>query len=41
MNQQSENKVQGKETIILTEARPTLANKRQREIQKQACAPRM
>ena len=41
MNQQSGNKVQGNETIILTEARPTLANKRQREIQKQACAPRM
>ena len=37
MNQQSGNKVQGNETIILTEARPTLANKRQREIQKQAC----
>ena len=59
MNKQSGNKVQGNETIILTEARPTLtcispvwlegvnslslslANKRQREIQKQACAPRM
>ena len=40
MNQQSGNKVQGNETIVLTEARPTLANKRQREIQKQACAPR-
>ena len=27
MDQQSGNKVQGNETIILTEARPTLANK--------------
>ena len=33
MNQQSGNNVQGSETIILIEARPTLANKRQREIQ--------